>query len=218
MRSRSRVMAVVFAVAAVGALVAGCSSEPAVSSSASGSGRSLAGQSITVYSGQHAQTVQGLAKDFEQRTGVHVNLRSGDEAELAGQLLQEGSSSPADVFYAENPPALTTLAQKGLLAPVDKQTLAAVPRDVSWPSSSITRTVPDDVIFLPAADCAFRDRSAGAGSSEVPDRTSVAVLNAQERASGMCLVGVSSTRHPCPQDSDRLSGQAGVPMPQFSIT
>lgn len=57
------------------------------------SGQALVGQSITVYSGQHEQTTKALADDFQKRTGVKVNLRSGDEAELANQILQEGSAS-----------------------------------------------------------------------------------------------------------------------------
>jgi iron(III) transport system substrate-binding protein len=92
-----------------------------------GDSTGIAGQSITVYSGQHEQTTQVLVADFEKRTGVTVKLKSDDEASLAGQLLQEGDASPADVFYAENPPALTTVEAKGLLATVDKSTLAQVP-------------------------------------------------------------------------------------------
>jgi iron(III) transport system substrate-binding protein len=110
--------------------VAGCgSSSGAAAAGGSGAtgGQALAGQTITVYSGQHEQTVKGLAADFEKRTGVHVQLRSGDESELANQILQEGSASPADVFYAENPPALTVLEEKGLLASVQSQTLQSVP-------------------------------------------------------------------------------------------
>ena len=60
---------------------------------------------LTVYSGQHEQTVQKLVADFEQRSGARVALRSGDEGDLANQLLQEGKNSPADVYFAENPPA-----------------------------------------------------------------------------------------------------------------
>ena len=74
---------------------------------------------ITVYSGQHEQTVRLLADAFTRQSGIAVNLRSGNEAELANQLLQEGSSSPADVFYAGNPPPLEAVRAKGLLAPVD---------------------------------------------------------------------------------------------------
>ena len=51
--------------------------------------RGDATSAITVYSGQHEQTVQALANDFTRRTGVRVELRSGNEAELANQILQE---------------------------------------------------------------------------------------------------------------------------------
>ncbi len=86
-----------------------------------------AGQTITVYSGQHEQTATMLVTDFTAATGIKVELRSGGEAELANQILQEGAASPADVFYAENPPALAALREKNLLSPVDGATLTAVP-------------------------------------------------------------------------------------------
>ena len=89
-------------------------------------GTARAADSITVYSGQHEQTVGKLVKDFTKRTGVEVKLRSGGEAEMANQILLEGSSSPADVFIAQNPPALEVLREKGLFAPVDPATLKAV--------------------------------------------------------------------------------------------
>ncbi|MDQ2790781.1 MAG: iron ABC transporter substrate-binding protein [Actinomycetota bacterium] len=92
-----------------------------------GSTQDAAGQTITVYSGQHEQTAQLLVAGFTAATGIKVELRSGGEAELANQILQEGAASPADVFYAENPPALEALREKNLLSPVDGATLAAVP-------------------------------------------------------------------------------------------
>src|SRR5262245_36820267 len=69
----------------------------------------LAGQSITLYNGQHEQTTAALVSLFERRTGATVNVRAADEAELGNQLLQEGASSPADVFYTENTPVLERL-------------------------------------------------------------------------------------------------------------
>ncbi len=104
-----------------------CGSSGTSSASSSASGGSLAGQTITVYSGQHEQTMGALVKDFTTRTGIKVQLRSGDEAELANQLLVEGPASPADVYVSENPQTLTTLEEKGRLAKVDASTLAAVP-------------------------------------------------------------------------------------------
>ncbi|MGI8803302.1 MAG: extracellular solute-binding protein [Solirubrobacteraceae bacterium] len=102
--------------AAVAAVLAGCGG-------AAGGGSANA---ITVYSGQHQQTATLLANDFRVRTGIAVNLRSSDEAALANQLLREGGDSPADVFFAENPPALTVLSHHGLLAPVAADTLSHV--------------------------------------------------------------------------------------------
>lgn len=133
MRSGRKSAAAAVAAALASALLAACGGSSSTATAAGGapvaaaSGAALRGQSITVYSGQHEQTVQALVKDFEAKTGATVNVRSGDEAELANQILTEGKASPADVFFAENPPALTTLAEKGLLSKVDASTLAAVP-------------------------------------------------------------------------------------------
>jgi iron(III) transport system substrate-binding protein len=92
-----------------------------------GVGGALAGQSITLYNGQHEQTTAMLVSAFERHTGVKVNVRSDDEAELGNQIIQEGSSSPADVFYTENTPVLEHLREAGLLAHIDPATLAAIP-------------------------------------------------------------------------------------------
>jgi iron(III) transport system substrate-binding protein len=100
---------------------------------ASGCGTAVSTNTLTIYSGQHPQTTSLLVHDFEQRTGVKVLVRPGDEAELANQILQEGSHAVADIFYTENSPALTALAERGLLAPVDPATLAIPPRQDNSP-------------------------------------------------------------------------------------
>jgi iron(III) transport system substrate-binding protein len=110
------------------ALLSGCGS-----SSKDGGATTAAAGPITVYSGQHEQTMAKLVADFERRTGVTVKLRSNNEASLANQILREGSVSPADVFVAENPPALTVLEHQGLLAPVVPATLAKVPARFNAP-------------------------------------------------------------------------------------
>ena len=90
--------------------------------------------SITLYSGQHAETTQAEVAAFERDTGIHVNVRSGDENALVQQIEQEGSRSPADVVFTENSPALMSLEGKGLLAPLTQTTLAAVPANYSSPA------------------------------------------------------------------------------------
>jgi iron(III) transport system substrate-binding protein len=90
-------------------------------------GSSAHGPTITLYNGQHEQTTAALVAAFERQTHIHVAVRTGDEAELADQILQEGPSSPADVFYTENTPVLETLRERGLLAAVKPDTLEQVP-------------------------------------------------------------------------------------------
>ena len=99
----------------------------------SGCGKSASNRTITIYSGQHPQTTAMLVADFERRTGIKALVRSGDEGELANQIIQEGKHSVADVFYTENSPALTALSERGLLAPVAPAALAIPPKADSSP-------------------------------------------------------------------------------------
>ena len=83
--------------------------------------------SLTLYSAQHEQTVDILTKEFTKETGIDVKVHSGEAPELASQIVKEGRSSPADVFFTENSPELELLSEKGLLAKVAPETLASVP-------------------------------------------------------------------------------------------
>lgn len=82
---------------------------------------------LTLYSAQHEQTVDLLTKAFTKETGIDVKVHSGEAPELASELLKEGPSSHADVFFTENSPELELLSEKGLLAKVAPATLASVP-------------------------------------------------------------------------------------------
>jgi len=117
----TRWRAAITAAVACGSLVAG-----AVLTGCGSSGASdPSGQSITLYSGQHEQTANGLASAFEKQTGITVNVRSDDEGTLANLIALQGSHSPADVFYTENSPPLEFLQEKGLLSPVNPSTLSS---------------------------------------------------------------------------------------------
>ncbi len=127
-RARIGVAMALLTVAAFG--LAACGSSGSGSAGASGG----SGDTITLYNGQHEQTTAALVKAFTAATGIKVNVRSDDETVLAQQMEQEGRASRADVFYTENSPALAELSGKGLLAPVDKTTLASVPAKYSSPT------------------------------------------------------------------------------------
>jgi len=91
---------------------------------------------LTLYNAQHEQMVDMLVAAFTKETGIEVRVHSGEPPELANQIIQEGSSSPADVYFTANSPELVLLDEKGLLAKVDPGTLAKVPSRYSAPDGS----------------------------------------------------------------------------------
>jgi iron(III) transport system substrate-binding protein len=116
---RGRGVGVVAMLALAGAL-AGCGSST--------------GRSILLYNGQHPQVTAELVSAFEKQTKIPVSVRTNDGIVLADQLLQEGSSSPADVYLTENSPELVALEEHGLLAKLEPSTLAQVPARFNSPS------------------------------------------------------------------------------------
>jgi iron(III) transport system substrate-binding protein len=122
-------------VVASGAL-AGCSS----------SGSSA--DTLVLYNGQHESTTTALVADFTKRTGIKVKVRSGEDPELANQILTEGSAAPADVFYTENSPALELLSEKGLLSTIPTGTLDLVPAQYSSPKGDYVGIAARETVLL----------------------------------------------------------------------
>ncbi len=87
----------------------------------------LAGSTLTVYSGREEEIVEPLFLAFEARTGIELDVRYGDSAELAATIAEEGDNSPADVFFAQDAGALGAVAQTGQLAELPEETLDRVP-------------------------------------------------------------------------------------------
>ncbi len=85
--------------------------------------------SLTLYNGQHKEVGDAVAKAFEAKTGIHVNVRKGSSNQLASQVVEEGDRSPADVIYTEESPPLNKLGEQGVLAKADDTTLAVLPKD-----------------------------------------------------------------------------------------
>src|SRR5690625_5281242 len=62
-------------------------------SGADGSGADSATATLTMYSGQHESLAQALADGFEADTGIHIDVRAGKDAEMVGQIVEEGDRS-----------------------------------------------------------------------------------------------------------------------------
>jgi iron(III) transport system substrate-binding protein len=98
-----------------------------VSAPPSPTAAATAGGTITVYSGRSEELVGELLERFESETGITVQARYGDTAELAVLLTEEGANSPADVYFAQDGGALGSVAQAGLLAELPDSLLERVP-------------------------------------------------------------------------------------------
>ncbi|MSQ11557.1 MAG: iron ABC transporter substrate-binding protein [Dehalococcoidia bacterium] len=81
---------------------------------------------LTVYSGRAEELVGPIITQFEEDTGVKVQVRYGETAQLAATILEEGKNSPADVFWAQDAGALGAVAKKGLFLELPDSVLERV--------------------------------------------------------------------------------------------
>ena len=104
--------------AAVGLPLLGCGGD--------GGGAAGGNGTLVLYSGRDEALVQPLIDAFEQASGITVDTRYGNSAEMGAQLLEEGRATPAEVFYSQEVGAIGVLEHNDLLGTLPAAVLERV--------------------------------------------------------------------------------------------
>lgn len=115
--------ATALSLAACGSSGTNAQSTPAAST---GQATSAAAGELVIYSGRNEKLMAPLIAQLEKEVGTPVSVRYGDSSSMAGQLLEEGDKTQADVFLSQDAGALGALAKQNRLAPLDAQTTGQV--------------------------------------------------------------------------------------------
>ena len=81
---------------------------------------------ITIYSGRSEEFIAPFLDNWERQSGVKLNVRYGDSAELAAQILEEGENSPADLFLSQDAGSLGAVSVAGLFAKLPETVGSAI--------------------------------------------------------------------------------------------
>lgn len=81
---------------------------------------------LVVYSGRNENLVGPLIEQFRTASGIQVDVRYGDTAELAATILEEGQNSPADVYFGQDAGALGALDKADRFAQLPQSILEQV--------------------------------------------------------------------------------------------
>ncbi len=92
--------------------------------------------SLVIYSGRSESLVGPVIGQFEEATGIEVSVKYGSTSEIAATLLEEGDNTLADIFFAQDPGGLGSVAN--MLAELPDEVLDSVP---SWARSPDDRWV-----------------------------------------------------------------------------
>lgn len=84
------------------------------------------GGTLVIYSGRSEDLVGPLVPQIEAATGLTLDVRYGNTAELAAQILEEGDNTPAGLYFGQDAGALGVLAKSGRLAALPQETLDLV--------------------------------------------------------------------------------------------
>ena len=98
------------------------------------SGSLLNAAEVNVYSARKENLIKPLLLQFEERTGIQVNLITGKADALLQRIISEGEHSPADVLITTDAGRLYRAQQSKVLQSVDSQILkSSIPKQYRDP-------------------------------------------------------------------------------------
>lgn len=111
--------------------LSGCVADPGVPTSSPAAGEEHGDGEIVVYIGRNQDHLRPVVEAFQSETGIRVQARYASTGELATTILQEGASSPADLFFTQDPAYMGAIAEAQMLQPLPEDILWSVPDVVS---------------------------------------------------------------------------------------
>jgi iron(III) transport system substrate-binding protein len=84
---------------------------------------------LTIYSGRSEEFIAPFFAQWEAESGIKLNIRYGDSAELAAQILEEGSNSPADLFLSQDAGSLGAVAMAELFTTLPEGVASDIPAE-----------------------------------------------------------------------------------------
>jgi iron(III) transport system substrate-binding protein len=145
---------------------------------------------LTIYSGRSEEFIAPFFALWEAQSGIKLNIRYGDSAELAAQILEEGSNSPADLFLAQDAGSLGSVAEAGLFIQLNDSVASAIPAQFiaanrNWVGvtgrARVFAYAPDRVKILPTS-------VADLTKSEYKNQVGIAPTNASFQAFVTALI------------------------------
>ena len=125
------------AVAAFATLISACSSDEKVVEVELVAETDKNSGTLILYSGRSESLIGNIVEQFEDASGIDVQVKYGKTFPIAAMILEEGKHSPADIFFAQDPGGLGFLSAEGRLSKLpseitDKVAGWAKPADATW--------------------------------------------------------------------------------------